>query len=137
MRDRQQQAVKGLNMRQLTSTLSTVSSFPEPWPSAGTPAHAGLLSGINDALVERLTSALPDNYLQALRELYTNFHGALLSALLREASLNFSCSALEARVFSLKMPRSFFTLYAPPEHSPQESLERWEDEIGWMSRAVS
>lgn len=35
-------------------------------------------AGINDNLVERLTSGLPDNYLQALRELYTNFHGKLV-----------------------------------------------------------
>ncbi|ORY80259.1 Sec1-like protein, partial [Leucosporidium creatinivorum] len=81
-------------------------------------AYLNFIDGISDGLVERLTAGLPDNYLQALKELYTNFH------------------ALEARVFSLKMPRSFFTLYAPPEHSPQDSLQRWEDEIGWMSRAL-
>lgn len=45
-------------------------------------------------------------------------------------------TALEARAFTLKMPRSFFNLYAPPERSPQESFARWEDDIGWMSRAV-
>lgn len=97
------------------------------------------LPGISDGLVERLTAGLPDNYLQALKELYTNFHGTLHPSSASGAFAHTARSpptALEARVFSLKMPRSFFTLYAPPDHSPQDSLHRWEDEIGWMSRAV-
>jgi syntaxin-binding protein 1 len=32
-------------------------------------------AGVDDALVARLTAGLPDNYLQALKELYVNFHG--------------------------------------------------------------
>lgn len=40
-------------------------------------------------------------------------------------------------MFSLKSPKSFFTLYAPPDKSPKESQAAWEDEIAWMSRSVS
>lgn len=36
-------------------------------------------SGINDALVGRLTDGLAENYLQGLKELYINFHGPLRS----------------------------------------------------------
>lgn len=45
-------------------------------------------------------------------------------------------TALEPRTFTLKSPRSFFNLYAPPDRSPQESVDMWEEEIGFMSKAV-
>ncbi|KAI5477593.1 hypothetical protein MNV49_006079 [Pseudohyphozyma bogoriensis] len=94
-----------------------------PPPPASEPpkyasAHLHFIEGIDDNLVGRLTAGLGKNYLQALTELYVNFH------------------ALEPRTFSLKSPRSFFTMYAPPERSPKESVAAWEDEIGWMSRAL-
>lgn len=37
-------------------------------------ARPALAPGIDDRLVERLTNVLPDGYLLALKELYTNFH---------------------------------------------------------------
>lgn len=32
-------------------------------------------TGINDALIGKLTDGLPEQYLQGLKELYINFHG--------------------------------------------------------------
>ncbi|GAA5858275.1 hypothetical protein JCM8547_004630 [Rhodosporidiobolus lusitaniae] len=81
-------------------------------------AYVNFLDGINDALVGKLTDGLPDNYLQGLKELYVNFH------------------ALEPRVFSLRSPHTFFTLYGPPDGPAERALARWEDDIGWMSRAI-
>ncbi|KAM0793647.1 hypothetical protein ACM66B_001078 [Microbotryomycetes sp. NB124-2] len=81
-------------------------------------AFLHFVDGIDDRLVERLTSTLPDHYLQALKELYTNFH------------------AIESRAFSLDMPSSFFNMYGPPGRDARVSLAKWEDDIAWMSRAL-
>ncbi|GAA6041593.1 hypothetical protein JCM8097_007759 [Rhodosporidiobolus ruineniae] len=81
-------------------------------------AYINFLDGINDALVGKLTDGLPEDYLQGLKELYINFH------------------ALEPRVFSLRTPHSFFTLYGPPDGPQERAIARWEDDIGWMSRAI-
>ncbi|GAA5975062.1 hypothetical protein JCM11641_000015 [Rhodosporidiobolus odoratus] len=89
---------------------------PEP-PKYGA-AYINFLDGINDGLVGKLTEGLPEDYLQGLKELYINFH------------------ALEPRVFSLRSPHTFFSLYAPPDGPLDRALVRWEDEIGWMSRSI-
>jgi syntaxin-binding protein 1 len=88
--------------------------------------------------VGKLTDGLPDSYLQGLKELYTNFHGEqiFLPCLpFLRAHLLFS-TALEPRVFSLRSPNTFFSLYGPPDGNPDRAIARWEDEIGWMSRSV-
>ncbi|BGP44379.1 syntaxin binding protein 1 [Rhodotorula kratochvilovae] len=90
---------------------------PQEPPKYGA-AYVNFMEGINDALVGKLTDGLPDNYLQGLKELYINFH------------------ALEPRVFSLRTPHSFHTLYGPPDQQPEAALARWEDDIGWMSRSI-
>lgn len=101
--------------------------------------------GIDDGLVAKLTGGLPNEYLKALTELYVNFHGTYF--LIRISLSNTGShdnnsrlrwfSAIEPRTFTLKSPRSFFTLYAPPDRSPKESLQAWEEEIAFMSKAVS
>lgn len=102
-------------------------------------------AGINDALVGRLTDGLPENYLQGLKELYINFHGRspspfpLLDASPRccICSWKTAFAALEPRLFTTRSPRSFFTLYAPPDGPPEQAVARWEDDIGWTARSVS
>ncbi|GAA5827126.1 hypothetical protein JCM11251_001128 [Rhodosporidiobolus azoricus] len=91
---------------------------PPQEPPKYAAAYINFLDGINDALVGKLTDGLPENYLQGLKELYINFH------------------ALEPRVFSLRSPRTFFSLYGPPDGPSDRALARWEDEIGWMSRTI-
>ncbi|GAA5891833.1 hypothetical protein JCM8208_002906 [Rhodotorula glutinis] len=81
-------------------------------------AYVNFMEGINDALVGRLTDSLPEEYLQGLKELYINFH------------------ALEPRVFSLRTPHNFQTLYGPPDQQPDHAIARWEDDVGWMSRSI-
>lgn len=81
-------------------------------------AYVNFMEGINDALVGKLTDGLPENYLQGLKELYINFH------------------ALEPRLFTTRSPRSFFTLYAPPDGPPEHAVARWEDDIGWTARSI-
>jgi hypothetical protein len=46
-------------------------------------------------------------------------------------------TALEPRLFTTRSPRSFFTLYAPPDGPPEHAVARWEDDIGWTARSVS
>ncbi|BGP12280.1 hypothetical protein JCM10213_000024 [Rhodosporidiobolus nylandii] len=89
---------------------------PEP-PKYGA-AYINFLDGINDALVGKLTDGLPEQYLQGLKELYINFH------------------ALEPRIFSLRSPHSFFSIYGPPDGGVDRALARWDDDIGWMSRSI-
>lgn len=99
--------------------------------------HASRRTGIDDRLVTKLTSGLPDNYLAALTELYVNFHGAR-APLPRYAACRADASraALEPRTFSLQTPRTFHTLYAPPDRNAKEVVEQWQSEIAWMSKAV-
>lgn len=51
--------------------------------------------------------------------------------------LELTDTALEPRAFSLQSPKAFFNLYAPPDHSPKESVQVWEDEVRSMARSVS
>ncbi|GAA6018634.1 hypothetical protein JCM10207_008988 [Rhodosporidiobolus poonsookiae] len=92
--------------------------LPPPEPPKYGAAYINFLDGINDALVGKLTDGLPENYLQGLKELYINFH------------------ALEPRLFSLRTPHSFFSLYGPPDGPQERALQRWEDDIAWMSRSI-
>lgn len=95
--------------------------------------------GINDALIGKLTDGLPEQYLQGLKELYINFHGAFLRFALppsEHEALILHSVALEPRVFSTKTPYTFMSLYGPPEGRPEDGMQRWEDDIGWMSRSV-
>ncbi|KAK4057754.1 RHO1 GDP-GTP exchange protein 2 [Microbotryomycetes sp. JL221] len=68
-------AASGLS--KLTNKKKDGSSATVATSSAGDPRYASaylhFVDGIDDRLVEKLTSVLPDNYLQALKELYTNF----------------------------------------------------------------
>ena len=57
---------------------------------------------------------------------------ALLHMLIKDLS-----TALEPRLFTTRSPRSFFTLYAPPDGPPEHAVARWEDDIGWTARSVS
>ncbi|KAI8450531.1 Sec1-like protein [Phakopsora pachyrhizi] len=86
-------------------------------------AHMFFIDGtlsLDDLLVERLTSSPASPYLRQLIEIFTNI------------------SADEPNVYTLRPrnPRSLLTLYAPPQRSPRESLESWEDEIGWISKSL-
>ncbi|KAK4701832.1 hypothetical protein P7C70_g4396, partial [Phenoliferia sp. Uapishka_3] len=104
-------------------------------------AHLHFVDGIDDRLVTKLTNGLPDNYLAALTELYTNFHGepALEPKMERAARMLtlYERTAIEPRTFSLETPQTFHTLYAPPDRNSKEVVAQWQDEITWMSRAVS
>ncbi|SCV68091.1 BQ2448_212 [Microbotryum intermedium] len=81
-------------------------------------AYLQFLEGIDDRLVGRLTSELPHTYLLALKELYLNLH------------------ALESRVFSLKSPHAFLSLYSPPGLKVEDSVARWNYEISRMSHTL-
>lgn len=94
-------------------------------------------AGVSDALVGRLTDGLPDNYLQGLKELYINFHGAFFSSPLPSTVLTPAIAALEPRLFSLRTPHTFFSMYGLPDAEPERALARWDDDIGWMARSVS
>lgn len=92
---------------------------------------------MSDALVGQLTDGLPDSYLQGLKELYINFHGLLLPLPRNANYAHMLFAALEPRLFSLRTPHTFFSLYGPPDQEPERALARWEDDIGWMARSVS
>ncbi|KDE02370.1 hypothetical protein MVLG_07072 [Microbotryum lychnidis-dioicae p1A1 Lamole] len=81
-------------------------------------AYLQFLEGIDDQLVGRLTSELPHTYLLALKELYLNLH------------------ALESRVFSLKSPHAFLSLFSPPGPKVDDSVARWNYEISRMSHIL-
>jgi syntaxin-binding protein 1 len=78
--------------------------------------------------------------LRAFTELYCNFWGKLSLPSLRKCNaINLMISALEDRVFSLKTPSSFFTMFGNLGGAAAGDLamEAFEDDVQVTSRAVS
>lgn len=80
------------------------------------------LSALSEPLLQRLTSSPAEPKLRQLIELFVNIW------------------PLEAQVFSLKSPQSFFTLFQPPGGSfglsPEEALSAIEDELHFSTQAL-
>ncbi|KAK8849808.1 hypothetical protein IAR55_005144 [Kwoniella newhampshirensis] len=83
-------------------------------------AHLYFIDGIDDHLAQKLTDGLQGGVLQAFVELYCNFW------------------ALEDRVFTLKSPWSFFTMFGNPggAASADLAMEAFEDDIKVTGRSI-
>ncbi|WVQ84830.1 hypothetical protein IAT38_006987 [Cryptococcus sp. DSM 104549] len=83
-------------------------------------AHLYFIDGIDDRLAQKLTDGLQGGVLQAFVELYCNFW------------------ALEDRVFTLKAPWSFFTMFGPlgGAASADLALEAFEDDVKVTGRSI-
>ncbi|WVN87429.1 uncharacterized protein L203_102609 [Cryptococcus depauperatus CBS 7841] len=83
-------------------------------------AHVYFIDGIDDSLAQRLTDSMPEGVLQAFTELYCNFW------------------AIEDRVFSLKAPWSFFTMFGAPGGiaSADLAMEAFEDDVRVTGRSI-
>ncbi|WVR07906.1 hypothetical protein IAU60_004949 [Kwoniella sp. DSM 27419] len=83
-------------------------------------AHLFFIDGIDDHLAQRLTDGLQGGVLQAFTELYCNVW------------------AIEDRVFSLKSPWSFFTMFGPlgGAASADLAIEAFEDDIKVTGRSI-
>ncbi|WWD20443.1 hypothetical protein CI109_104919 [Kwoniella shandongensis] len=83
-------------------------------------AHLYFIDGIDDHLAQKLTDGLQGGVLQAFVELYCNFW------------------ALEDRVFTLKSPWSFFTMFGSPggAASADLAMEAFEDDIKVTGRSI-
>ncbi|PWN51667.1 Sec1-like protein [Violaceomyces palustris] len=91
----------------------------QPQYAAG---HVFFVDGLSDKLLQRLTSSPAEPKLRQLIELFTNFW------------------PLESQVFSLKTPKSFFTLYQTPGglYGPDhmESMQAIEDELQFTTQTL-
>ena len=76
--------------------------------------------GIDDRLAGKLTQNIPADVLRAFVELYCNIW------------------ALEDRIFTLKSPWSFFTMFGNPGGaiSADMAVEAFEDDVKFTSRSV-
>ncbi|KAI9638768.1 Sec1-like protein [Dioszegia hungarica] len=83
-------------------------------------AHLFFIDGISDYLAQKLTSSIPQDVLRAFTELYCNIW------------------ALEDRVFSLKQPSSFFTMFGNigGAAAADLALEAFEDDVEFTSRTL-
>ncbi|KAK1923455.1 Sec1-like protein [Papiliotrema laurentii] len=83
-------------------------------------AHLYFIDGIDDRLAGKLTQNIPPDVLKAFVELYCNFW------------------ALEERVFTLRSPWSFFTMFGNPGGaiSADMSIEAFEDDVKVTSRSI-
>ena len=98
--------------------------------------------GIDDDLAQKLTQGMPPDILRSFVELYCNFWGELGT---RKLSVRFSLlmleifPALEDRVFSVKTPSSFFTMFGNPGGAASNDLamEAFEDDLRYTGRHVS
>ncbi|OCF34392.1 syntaxin-binding protein 1 [Kwoniella heveanensis BCC8398] len=83
-------------------------------------AHLYFIDGIDDVQAQRLTDGLQGGILQAFTELYCNVW------------------AIEDRVFSLKSPWSFFTMFGPlgGAASADLAIEAFEDDIKVTGRSI-
>ncbi|RXK36602.1 syntaxin-binding protein 1 [Tremella mesenterica] len=83
-------------------------------------AHLYFIDGIDDRLAQRLTSNLPGDILQAFVELYCNFW------------------AFEDRVFTMKLPSAFYSMYGPlgGAASADLALEAFGDDLKYAGRSI-
>ncbi|WWC92625.1 uncharacterized protein L201_007584 [Kwoniella dendrophila CBS 6074] len=83
-------------------------------------AHLYFIDGIDDRLAQKLTDGLQGGVLQAFVELYCNVW------------------AIEDRVFSLKSPGAFFTMFGPlgGAASADLALEAFEDDVKVSGRSI-
>ncbi|WWC73866.1 uncharacterized protein I206_107838 [Kwoniella pini CBS 10737] len=83
-------------------------------------AHLYFIDGIDDRLAQKLTDGLQGGVLRAFVELYCNVW------------------AIEDRVFSLKSPGSFFTMFGPlgGAASADLAIEAFEDDVKVAGRSI-
>lgn len=83
-------------------------------------AHVYFIDGIDDQLAQRLTDGMPQGILQAFVELYCNIW------------------ALEDRVFSLKAPWSFYTMFGSlgGAASADLAMEAFQDDLKVTGRSI-
>ncbi|KAJ3510062.1 hypothetical protein NLJ89_g4885 [Agrocybe chaxingu] len=84
-------------------------------------AHLFFMEGLPEPLFERLTSSPAEPHLQALKEVFLNFH------------------AIEAQTFSLQEPSYFFSMYSPPRTEAAYKLARLrlEEDLRFTAKAIS
>lgn len=91
-----------------------IEDFPQGHKRYGG-AHLFFIDGLPESLLNHLVSSPAEPHLRTLQDLYVNF------------------AALEQRVFSVRSPASFFSLYAPHKEVPAVAFNSRRAEAAHIS----